>query len=146
MTEMKDILPFLMIIERHPVRDLFSFRLAGTAWRKFTGREMTGTSLATLWSEQDAKQVATCLGNVVAKLQPQKIIADGSTESGRETSFEAVFLPVFVDGRKTVQILGALLPLNEPFWLGSQPITHFRLISARSLSQSQTPHSSEMVS
>ncbi|WP_342641271.1 PAS domain-containing protein [Rhodoligotrophos ferricapiens] len=126
MRELCPLLPCIMLLERSPVRPLFTFRLAGTALRRFTGRELTGTDFSQIWDPADRERINHALSETLSAYDPHAFLAKGVSASGRTASFECVFLPMLVDGRQTVQVLGALFPLNEPHWFSEHPITNFR--------------------
>ncbi len=131
--EMGALLPFMMVLERNPVQPLFRLRLAGTALRRFTGRELTGVEFSTLWPEHDRDLVVQALSSTISHLGCHIFLVAGATRSGRQAAFQCVFLPVRVDGRQTVQVLGGLFPLNDPYWFDKHPITSFRLLGGKTL-------------
>lgn len=125
---LKPVLPYMVILERHPVRQSFTFRLAGTALRRFCGMEPTGADFLSLWGKEDGAALGRMLDRVVGKGVPAILRVRGVTAGDRQVAFEVPCLPVRVDGRRSVQVLGAFLPFSEPFWLGEQPLIRYRLM------------------
>lgn len=134
--EIKQVIPNVLILERHPVRQSYRIRLAGTEVSKLLGRETTGENFLSLWPDDSAALIGNSLDALTGHCRPLVLTARGGARDGRQVAFEAVFTPVGVDGRRTVQALGVMLPLAEPFWLGDYSLTVLKLMSCRNVSLS----------
>ncbi len=127
----KDLLSTIAVIERNPVQSAYAFRLAGTALRKFFGKELTGTSFLALWSPVEKATIAELASLVVSKHQPATVRFKGFVKDGRAEGLELIMLPITRADRQETQIIAAIAPLTGPYWLGVHPIVRNELISHR---------------
>ncbi|MEM7398763.1 MAG: PAS domain-containing protein [Pseudomonadota bacterium] len=105
----------------------FKFRLAGTEVCQHFGRELRGLDLLSLWSLEDRRSVFATLESVVSHGAVGHGTFIGITNNNREAAFEFVFLPLIHSGTTINRILGALTPIDRPFWIGAEPIVALEL-------------------
>jgi hypothetical protein len=118
------IAPFLsetMILERS-ADDRLSFRLAGTRICEIFGRELRGSSFIEMWPEADREEIAKALASSLRGAAIE-LRFEGTTERGLSCCFEAIVLPLLHTGETVDRYLGAIVPMQQPYWLGGEAIT-----------------------
>ena len=129
----KKLLPHVALIERHPLKPEFSFRLAGTGLRKIFCKELTGSDFLGLWPQIERSTISQRASDVVVRHRPCSIRFKGFTSDGRTETLELLMLPLLPTQRNATHILATLAPVTEPYWHGDYPIIRTELISLRSL-------------
>jgi hypothetical protein len=109
----------------------FPFRLSGSRICALMGHEMKGALFLDMWTGADRATVAGALATVSDDAAVAVLGARGETDLGRQVDLELVMLPLRHRGRTHARIIGALAPVETPYWLGSCPVTHFELASLR---------------
>jgi hypothetical protein len=100
------------------------FRIAGTRICALFGRELKGESFIGLWQEPGQ----TALRKLIAVVDEEKtgVIASvtGATADDRllPVNLEMLVLPLAHSSRKEARVIGALAPLETPYWLGAKSI------------------------
>ena len=93
------------------------FRIAGTRLCAAFGCELKGEGFVALWRPEDRLLVRNILA-VVAR-ETIGVVASARAESPEgELKFELVALPLKHRGRTDARILGALAPVEMPYWFG----------------------------
>ncbi len=126
-----DIVPWLCILERNPVRQAYRWRLAGTGIGLLWGHEPTGGEFLEEWREHERPGFGAILDRVVAALQPCIARAQAMSIDGDWVRLEMLGVPIRSSASNQVQILGAILPLENPKWLGHVPLDSLSLQSAK---------------
>lgn len=127
--DIKSILADTFILEQNEQGEAI-YRLAGTRLCAAFGRELKGTVFAQFWADKDRRvlerlvQGAFRLNNVVV------VSFLGVSQGGRTNQFELLVLPLD-GGQANLRALGAISPLEKPFWLGADPIAQCRIESLR---------------
>jgi hypothetical protein len=97
------------------------FRVAGTRICALFGRELRGEMFASIWQDEHARQIR----ELITLLTDEEIgvVAGASTSAKRdlECPLELLVLPLSHRGRSGRRMLGSLLPIERPFWLGIWP-------------------------
>ncbi|GLK55839.1 hypothetical protein JOD31_000755 [Methylopila capsulata] len=109
----------------------FPFRLAGSRLCDVAGHEMKGERFLELWSAADRATVLGALSTISDDAAVAVLGVTGGTELGRKVDLELILLPLRHRGRTHARILGALAPVETPYWLGACPVTRFELASLR---------------
>ncbi|MCB1473487.1 MAG: PAS domain-containing protein [Rhodobiaceae bacterium] len=106
------------------------FRLAGSRLTLALGRELRGGHLSSLWQEPDQRRLHELLR--LACTLPAGVFMDFDmrTVSGRNLDFECVLLPLQLDGPVIRRLIGAVAPVQRPYWLGTDPLEGFALRKA----------------
>jgi len=131
--EPADIGPVLsdtFILEANDDRT-YSYRLAGTRVGACFGRELKGENWLDAWPESDREALTTMLRAIVCDAAAAAIAFSGDNGRGQSAPFETLLLPLVNRGKGYTRILGAMLPLDEPYWLGSYPIEELSLSSLK---------------
>ncbi|MFD1702104.1 PAS domain-containing protein [Methylopila henanensis] len=109
----------------------YPFRLAGSRICAVTGAEMKGTPFAGLWAEPDRTTIVDTLASVTDDAAVAVLGAVGFTELARRVDLELALLPLRHRGRTHARVLGALSPVETPYWIGACPVTRLELSSLR---------------
>jgi hypothetical protein len=73
------------------------------------------------------------LGAVVGAQRPCLFRGTGSAVGKRALGFEVIALPIRLDHRDAIHVLGAIHTFACPLWLGEVPMQHFHLDDLLSL-------------
>ncbi len=123
-----DILSDTLILERG-LDQGFQFRLAGTRICEVFGQELRGSDFLDGWSEEDQVALRRQLDVVGRQAGVAVITFEAETAAGRTARFEALLLPL-MHMRETVdRILGSIVAIDTPDWLGHEPLVARRLIA-----------------
>jgi hypothetical protein len=112
-------------------REPYLVRLAGTRICALLGHELKGRSFAEAFYLEDLPELAQLLDGVAQTAVPAVAGLLGETTDGRKVDIELLILPLRLRGRTHARLLGSLAPLHVPYWVGSVPLMHLRLVSTR---------------
>jgi hypothetical protein len=98
------------------------FRIAGTAICAMFGYELTLTSFDGLWAADDRRLVSNLVDTVAEDAEPAIADVTGRNTDDEAIDLEMVLLPLTSAGGGTGRILGALVPVAAPYWLGARPL------------------------
>lgn len=113
------------------------FRLAGTKICTLFGHELKDQAFAGLWEPQSGAALGRLLDLVTNETAGIVAGATGFTEDGATVDLELLLLPLAHQGHSRVRAIGALVALNQPYWLGTYPLTSIKLGSIRHLGQDE---------
>jgi hypothetical protein len=103
------------------------FRVAGTRICALFGRELRGEEFAGMWRNEHSQQIR----ELVALVAEEEIgvLAGAATEAGNglPCSFEMLVLPLSHRGRSGRRMLGSLVAMERPYWLGIWPARRLTL-------------------
>ena len=122
------ILPETFILECSGFNG-FQYRLAGTRLCEHFGYELRGMDILEFWSETDRSAIRSVLHRVVLDADVATITFEASAAADRSARFEMVILPLIHTGKTVNRMMGSIVALDPPFWLGSSPLTGFSLVS-----------------
>lgn len=111
----------------------YGVRLAGTRLCALIGKEIRGQSLAGLFTDADRPAVFAALEAVDDDALPAIAGLVGETPDGRTVDLEMIALPLRHRGRTHERMLGAIVPLDVPFWVGTAPLVALHLKTLRML-------------
>jgi len=111
--------------------DKFSFRLAGSHLCTSYCRELKGRSFSSLWHERDTDAIETLTRAVTEDHAVALVTFQGTTALHTKVSFETILMPLRHNGSTHTRLLGAMTALEEPYWLGVQPILEQRITGLR---------------
>jgi hypothetical protein len=95
------------------------FRIAGTRVCAAFGRELKGEGFVELW-DADSKDLIRDLLTVIAQETIGVVIsARGENADNASLELEAIMLPLNHHGRMGARVIGALAPVETPYWLGT---------------------------
>ena len=111
------------------------FRIAGTRVCAAFGRELKGESFVGLWADQSRRLIQEIV--TVATDESVGVVAAARGTSPEGTlDFELVILPLSHRGRTDARVLGALAPVEVPYWIGSSALGPLTLGTHRYLGPS----------
>ncbi|MGI9353387.1 MAG: PAS domain-containing protein [Rhizobiaceae bacterium] len=136
-SDIRDILGETFILELDQKYKNLSFRLAGTRLCNIYGRELKGIGFLSLWDEKDNMKVFKCVRGVFLDAKPSVVTYIGETEGKKEIRYEMLLLPLLNGPEHASRILGVASPLENHFWIGSDPIINNRLRFTREIGNNQ---------
>lgn len=129
-TRIRDALSNTFILELDE-SDQFSFRLAGSHLCTSYCRELKNRSFSGLWHERDKDAMDTLLRAVTEDHAVALVTFQGTTALHTKVSFETILMPLRHNGSTHTRLLGAMTALEQPYWLGVQPIMEQRITGLR---------------
>lgn len=131
-SDLRRILGDTFILEAGDRTD-FRFRLAGTRVCALYGRELKGKDFVSFWRGKDREAVATLLTAVTQDAAAAVFGFEGRSAHERTLPCEVLLLPIRQKGEGWTRILGSLVPMDDPYWIGIHPlmtqtVTSLRLI------------------
>lgn len=129
-TRIREALANTFILELDEA-EKFSFRLAGSHLCTSYCRELKGRSFSNLWHERDKDAMETLIRAVTEDHAVALVTFQGTTALHTKVSFETILMPLRHNGSTHTRLLGAMTALDEPYWLGVQPILEQRITGLR---------------
>ena len=129
-TRIRDALANTFILELDE-SEKFSFRLAGSHLCTVYCRELKGRSFSALWHQRDHDAMETLVRAVTEDHAVALVTFQGTTALQTKVSFEIILMPLRHNGSTHTRLLGAMTALDEPYWLGVQPILEQRITGLR---------------
>lgn len=137
-TRIREALANTFILELDDA-DKFSFRLAGSHLCTSYCRELKGRSFSGLWHDRDSDAMETLIRAVTEDHAVALVTFQGSTALHTKASFETILMPLRHNGSTHTRILGAMTAVDEPYWLGVQPILEQRITGLRLIWPDEIP-------
>ena len=107
------------------------FRVAGTRICSLFGRELRGEEFAGIWRDEHSPQIRELVALVaeeeIGVLAGADTEADTEAGNGLPCNFELLVLPLSHRGRSGRRMLGALVAMERPYWLGIWPARRLTL-------------------
>lgn len=110
---------------------VFNFRLAGSQLCSSYCRELKGRSFSGLWHDKDNDAIDTLIRAVTEDHAVALVTFQGTTAVGTQTTFETILMPLRHNGSTTSRMFGGMTVIDEPYWLGVQPIIEQRITGLR---------------
>jgi len=129
-TRIREALANTFILELDE-QDSFIFRLAGSHLCTAYSRELKGRSFSQLWAARDRDAMDTLIRAVTEDHAVALVTFQGSTAINTKVAFETILMPLRHNGSTHIRLLGAMTALEEPYWLGVQPILEQRITGLR---------------
>lgn len=120
-------------------RTEYRFRLAGTRICAAYGREMKGKDFLSFWRGKDRDAIATLLAAIHEDAAAAVVGVAGVSAHGRDLGLECLLLPVSQPGQGHSRILGSLVAMSDPYWIGIHPITSQSIASLRLIWPDERP-------
>jgi hypothetical protein len=117
-----------------------TFRLAGTRICECFGQEFRGLPFPALFRDTDRDSLTQAIGDVRALGAVAVISAQATLDSVRSTSFEILLLPLVHTGSSISRILGAIVPVDAPHWLGTERLPKLELTQKSQIWPDGRPH------
>jgi hypothetical protein len=119
---------FILELNEH---NEFDFRLAGSHLCAAYARELKGRSFSRLWHMRDHDAMETLIRAVTEDHAVALVTFQGTTAVHTRVAIETILLPIRHNGSTHTRLLGAMTALEEPYWLGVQPIMEQRITGLR---------------
>jgi hypothetical protein len=120
-------------------RGTYPIRLAGTRVCAAYGRELKGDDFLDFWTPEDRDAIAT-LGTAVATDAAAAVVSIvARTARGKSVPCELVILPLRHSGPAYDRILGSFAALDQPYWLGTEPVAGQTINSLRLIWPDEQP-------
>ena len=116
------------------------FRLAGTKVCDNFGREFRGTRFADLFAEDTRAAIAAHLEEVRIHGAVQVLEVTTGPDAKRAVSFEILLLPLIHSGTKISRILGTIVAVDPPQWLGSERLPVLTVLRQERMWPEGRPH------
>lgn len=120
-SDISDILPDIFILDIEGSHQRYTWRLAGTRLCTLHCRELKGRDFMSDWTGANEESMRTLLRTVADKNLVGVLEITGRNTRGQNIEMEMVLMPLHIKGSQEVRIFGALLPLEEPYWIGISP-------------------------
>jgi hypothetical protein len=98
------------------------FRIAGTRVCAAFGRELKGEAFAGLWAAESKDLIRDILTIVAQETIGVVMSARGKNVEGATLELELLILPLSHRGRTDARVVGALVPVEAPYWLGASTL------------------------
>lgn len=137
--DIREVLGDTFILENAPPAAHIPFRLAGTRLCALYGRELKGRSFLGLWSESDMAALSTLLDAIASDAAGAVIGVESFNERGQSIPAEMILLPLSRGGRIYDRVLGLMVAIERPYWLGLHPIIRQTVTSLRLIWPDERP-------
>lgn len=129
--DIREVLGDTFILENAPPAAHIPFRLAGTRLCALYGRELKSRSFLGLWSDRDMDAMSTLLQAIASDAAAAVLGVETFNERGQSVPSEMLLLPLSRGGRIYDRVLGLMVPVERPYWLGLHPIIRQSISSLR---------------
>jgi hypothetical protein len=137
----RDLLPWIFICEPVAETSAHRLRLAGTGVCQLWGDNMTGKDLFAAWSKFERETMSKLLHSAATELQPFVMRCRARTETGLLANLEIMGLPVEADDTGEKQVLGLVVPFQDPELYRRHRLVSFDLVSIRIIWTEPLPQS-----
>ena len=120
------------------VRAGHPFRIAGTRVCAAFGRELKGEAFANLWAAESKDLIRDILTIVAQETIGVVMSARGNNVEAATLELEVLILPLSHRGRTDARVVGALVPVETPYWLGASSLGPLTLWTHRYLDSGLT--------
>jgi hypothetical protein len=117
------------------------FRIAGTRVCAVFGRELKGLAFTEIWASASRDPIRDVLATVATESIGVVAGASGRNGAGAVLELEFLVLPLAHRGGASTRILGALVPAEVPYWLGTETLGPLTLGMIRYLGPQTGPDS-----
>jgi hypothetical protein len=121
-------------------RESYVIRLAGTRVCALYGREIKSTNFLNLWAADDREAIATLATAVSSDAAAAVLAVEGRTPRRRTVACEFLLLPLRHGKSGYDRVLGSLALIEQPYWIGSEPVTSQTVTSLRLIWPDERPH------
>lgn len=111
----------------------YAVRLAGTRLCALIGHELRGRSFGAFFAADDRPTLFGLLEGVADGQTPAVASLVGETDDARTLDLEMILLPLRHRGKTHARMLGAIVPLDVPYWTGTAPLARIRIKTLRIL-------------
>jgi hypothetical protein len=117
------------------------FRIAGTRVCAAFGRELKGAAFTEIWARASQDPIRDVLATVATESIGVVAGASGRNGAGAALELEFLVLPLAHRGGASTRVVGALVPAEVPYWLGTETLGPLTLGMIRYLGPQTGPDS-----
>jgi hypothetical protein len=117
------------------------FRIAGTRVCAAFGRELKGVAFTEIWARASQDPIRELMTTVATETVGVVAGATGRSCGGVALELEFLLLPLAHRGGPGARMLGALVPTEVPYWLGTETLGQLNLGITRYLGPLTGPYS-----
>ena len=128
---LKSLLPWLGILERHPLKPEYTWRLAGTGICRLWAKDLTSRQFTVDSDQSEVDSIAQIMDNVMASHQPCIARFRATYEDGDLLGLEMLCLPVLTNDGRTTHMFASIVPFHKPYWLGERALEKLQLSSVK---------------
>jgi hypothetical protein len=137
----RHLLPWIFICEPVAETSAHRFRLVGTGVCQLWGENMTGKDLFAAWSKFERETMSKLLHSAATEQQPFVMRCRARTETSLLANLEIMGLPVEADDTGEKQVLGLVVPFQDPELYRGHRLVSFDLVSIRIIWTEPLPQS-----
>jgi hypothetical protein len=120
-------------------RESYPIRLAGTRVCALYGKEIKGINFLDFWTAEDRSALATLAAAVCEDGAAAVVTTIVLSARSEETTCELLLLPLHHGDKSFNRILGSFASLEQPGWLGADPVVSQQLVSLRLIWPDENP-------
>jgi hypothetical protein len=120
-------------------RECYQIRLAGTRICALYGKEIKGINFLDFWNGEDRSALATLAAAVCEDGAAAVVTTSVRSIRSEEISCELLLLPLHHGQKSFNRILGSFAPLEQPGWLGADPVVSQQIVSLRLIWPNENP-------
>lgn len=117
------------------------FRLAGTRICEAFATEFRGVNIFELFGAEDRVTLTRQFSTIAKQGAVGVFEIEGESVSGRTARFEMLVAPLIHTREVVDRFLGSCTPIDPPEWLGTEPITSYKLAANDLVWPDGRPHS-----
>ncbi len=137
-SDIRTILPDTFILEEDE-RGKILWRLGGTRVCALHCRELKGRDFLVDWIGAEKETISGLIEAVRKEGAVAILQFDGQNRRKSRLQHEMVLLPLDVFGRNERRVLGAVVPMEQPYWIGIEPASERKITGMRLLWPSLKP-------
>lgn len=109
----------------------YVWRLAGTNVCTLHCRELKGRNFLADWTGENEEPIRSLLRTVTEKNLVAVTEIVGHNTRNQSLEMEMVLMPLHVEGHREMRVLGCLMPLDQPYWIGLSPPVRREIVTTR---------------
>lgn len=133
LSDVRDLIPDMVVLERDHIRRSFRFRLAGSNVCELFKTNLTGKDMLAGWDGFEADIIGKHLIQSVASYQPTLFRTRLSTDIRQQVAAEFIGLPIRMRGSERLQVIGGYFSFRPPYGIGHGAVTGRELLAIRSV-------------
>lgn len=133
LSDMREYIPDLVVLERDHIRRSFRFRLAGSNVCDLFRENLTGKDMLTGWDSFEADVIHKHLIQSISNFQPTLFRTRLSTDTRQQVAAEFIGLPIRMRGSERLQVIGGFFAFRPARAIGHTAIVGRELLAIRSV-------------
>lgn len=133
LSDVRQLVPDLVVLERDHIRKSFRFRLAGSNVCDLFKTNLTGQDVLAGWDSFEAGVINKHLIQSVSNFQPTLFRTRLSTDTRQQVAAEFIGLPIRMRGSERLQVIGGYFAFRPAHGIGHTAIIGRELLAIRSV-------------